>query len=268
VFAAVAVVAGTVGARLAFLNNEAPDGVLWLIPSGALLLAAAGALVVLVRQRQSERELLLELSTERDVLDLVWAVETRELWELAALSHRQMTRFECTALGQAQRSYSASVAAAASALLVLLVGAVSIVVAAGTGATITASALTAIGVTLSGFVSAIFLKTYRLTVQQMGYYYGQPLVNCYLLHAERLLKDKGVHLSQDERRNAFSRVQNSLLQAAKLSQLHLFELQGVSGQEQKRGILPRATADYAAVEHDGAESSLNGLPPSQGSQVP
>jgi hypothetical protein len=169
---------------------------------------------VLAYQRQSQRELLLELSAERDTLDLARALKTPEIWELAALSHRHMTRFECIALGQAQRSYSASVAAGASALIIRLVGALSVVAATNTKATITASALTAIGSTLSGFLSVTFLNTYRLTTQQMGYYHGQPLVTCYLLHVERLLEDPDVELSLDERRAAFLRLQHSILQAA------------------------------------------------------
>lgn len=53
-------------------------------------------------------------------------------------------------------------------------------------AQITTGALTTAGAALSGYLSVTFLKTFAMTSKQMSYYYGQPLVHCYLLHAEWL----------------------------------------------------------------------------------
>jgi hypothetical protein len=42
----------------------------------------------------------------------------------------------------------------------------------------------ALGTALSGYIGKLFLTTYQLSVRQMSYYYLQPQITCYLLHAE------------------------------------------------------------------------------------
>jgi hypothetical protein len=105
---------------------------------------------------------------------------------LAKANFKQMRMFTVIALRQARMSYYASLVAASVSLLVLAFGGAVAVGVAPTTGKIAAGGVTAVGVAMSGFLSATFMKTYRVAAHQMSYYYGQPLVHCYLLHAEWL----------------------------------------------------------------------------------
>ena len=191
------------------------------VVAGLAAVAAAISTTALIRR---QRELELEVSTERDILALIWSVERRDLWELAVVSRRQMTRFECLAVAQARVSFSASVTAAAAALAVLVGGALVMIGAASFGVSVTTAVLTAAGSALSGFLSVIFLRTYKMTSEQLSYYYGQPLVNCYLLHAERLLELAEPTQTLDERGRSVMMLVDQLLHAADVAQGHVFQL--------------------------------------------
>ena len=207
------------------LGQSAAAILLWGVAGVAVLTAIASAVFVAAlvrRQRESE----LELSTERDILALIWSVERRDLWELAAVSRRQMTRFECLAVAQARVSFTASVVAAVAAFAVLVGGAAVMIGAVSLGLSVTAAVLAGAGSALSGFLSVIFLRTYKMTSEQLSYYYGQPLVNCYLLHAERLLELAEPAQTPDERRHSVMQLVSQLLHAADVAQGHVFQLHG------------------------------------------
>jgi hypothetical protein len=64
------------------------------------------------------------------------------------------------------------------------------------------------------FISRAFLAAYRMAAQQMSFYYGQPLVNCFLLHAELLANDFDSH----NREGAREKVLSALLGVAERAQ--------------------------------------------------
>jgi hypothetical protein len=121
-----------------------------------------------------------------ELSDAVSDIGDRSVQRLALFNFRQLSRFTSIAIVQGRTSYLVGLAAAGMAFIVLLSGAVVTLTFPNSGIQIASGALTAAGAALSSFVSFIFLRTYRMTTQQMSYYYGQPLVHCYLLHAERI----------------------------------------------------------------------------------
>jgi hypothetical protein len=110
-------------------------------------------------------------------------------------------------------------------LLVLLVGATTVLAVQGIAGQIIAGALTAVGAALSSYLSVTFLRTFQMTSKQMSYYYGQPLVHCYLLHAEWL----GERFEQDADPTNRWKMRHQLiratLDASRNAQDHLLDLQ-------------------------------------------
>ncbi len=122
-------------------------------------------------------------------------------------------------------SYYASLAAASVSLLVLAFGGTVAVGIAPTSGKIAAGGVTAVGVALSGFLSATFMNTYRMAARQMSYYYGQPLVHCYLLHAEwlTLLLTRDADSKDDA--VLWESVIAAAIQASENAQAHLLSMQ-------------------------------------------
>jgi hypothetical protein len=114
------------------------------------------------------------------------AVDEETLRELMVANFRQMRTFTKIAQQQARMSYYASLIGASVSLLILVAGAAATVGLTETPAKVTVGCLAGAGTALSVFLSRTFLRTYEMTSRQMSYYYGQPLVHCYLLHAEWL----------------------------------------------------------------------------------
>ncbi len=157
-----------------------------------------------------------------DALD---TIHNRTLSGLAKANFRQMRMFTVIALRQARMSYYASLAAASISLLVLASGGAVTVGLAGTSAKIAAGSVTAVGVAMSGFLSATFLKTYWMAARQMSYYYGQPLVHCYLLHAEWLTLMLTEHREWEVNADLWQSVVDAAIQAGKNAQSHLLSMQ-------------------------------------------
>lgn len=95
----------------------------------------------------------------------------------------------------------------------------------GTPAKITAASLTAAGSALSGFLATTFMKAYAMASRQMSYYYGQPLVHCYLLHAEWLASIANKHVAERADLDLWNEVIKASIQASVNAQKHLLSLQ-------------------------------------------
>jgi hypothetical protein len=173
---------------------------------------------------------------------------------LAKANFKQLRMFTVIALRQARMSYYASLVAASISLLVLACGAAVALGLADTSAKITAASLTTVGVALSGFLSATFLSTYRMAARQMSYYYGQPLVHCYLLHAEWLALTLAEHPERKVDADLWREAVKASIQAGENAQNHLLDLQDVNLNSRVRrhrrenGLYSTALADAAASD--------------------
>jgi hypothetical protein len=78
---------------------------------------------------------------------------------------------------------------------------------------------------MAGFLLATFMNTYRMAARQMSYYYGQPLVHCYLLHAEwlTLLLTEGSGSKGDA--GLWKPVIAAAIRASENAQAHLLSMQ-------------------------------------------
>jgi hypothetical protein len=115
-----------------------------------------------------------------------------------------------------------------------MVGVVATLTMHGIEAKAAAGLIGAIGGGLASFISHVFLRTYRMSVQQLSYYYGQPHVNCYLLHAEHLADD----LDGPDAKAARKAILRTILGAAERAQQQILV---IASSTSEGGAVPNGT---------------------------
>jgi hypothetical protein len=126
--------------------------------------------------------------------------ELADATDLAALikaNRKQMEAYDVLARGQANTAFRNTQLAMAAGLLVLFVGAIIAIATPNTTSKITTATLTAIGGLLSGYIARTFLQTYFRAIRQLNFYFQQPLINSYLLTAQRLIKEMSTRSERD-----------------------------------------------------------------------
>lgn len=113
-----------------------------------------------------------------------------ELGELLEFNERQMQVYQELSLAQARSSYRRSQVAFLIGLA-LIVGAIAASFLADTTTKVAAGGIGGLGGAFSGYLSATYLRVYERTLDQLNFYYRQPLINSYLLTAERLVRAMG-----------------------------------------------------------------------------
>jgi hypothetical protein len=122
-------------------------------------------------------------------------------------------------------SFYASLAAASISLLTLASGAAVAIGLPATTAKVAVSALATAGSVLSGFLAKTFLESYQMASRQMSYYYGQPLVHCYLMHAQWLASETHEHSGDKTELDLWQKVVEASIDASASAQKHLLTLQ-------------------------------------------
>ncbi|MEV4345266.1 hypothetical protein AB0J83_12385 [Actinoplanes sp. NPDC049596] len=168
-----------------------------------------------------------------------------------------MDRFVAVAIDQSRTSYLACLGSAAAGLFVLLVGATTVLSVEGLAAQITAGTLTAVGAGLSSFLSVVFLRPFQMTSKQMSYYYGQPLVHCYLVHAEWLAERFDQDADPAMRWKQRHELIRAALDAARNAQDHLLDLQ--IGVDRTSALSPSRSAPPATPAHRNGNSRASTL---------
>jgi TRADD-N domain-containing protein len=203
----------------------------WLSPAAFVTSAfffLSGAVVPLGIIRENGVEKAEKENCQTDCEDLYWALHcigNPTLKGLAWVNFKQLRTFTVIAQKQARISYYASLTAAAVSLLVLVAGSAVAIGSPTTPAKATAGALATVGTVLSGFLARTFLRSYQMTSLQMSYYYGQPLVHCYLLHAEWLASEGCRDLDDAHELRLREKVIDASLKAAADAQSHLLSMQ-------------------------------------------
>lgn len=199
---------------------------------------------------------------------------------LAQANFKQMRAFTVIAQQQARMAYYASLIGAAVSLLVLVSGASVAISLPSTASKIAAGALAVLGSALSSFLAKTFLRAYEMTSRQMSYYYGQPLVHCYLLHAEWLTLMSGETLGPEVEAQLLQRVVEASIQAGANAQHHLLGLQELNqrkpgeetGRRRYRPARERMTGrdvipDRPGMTPAGGRHSPEGRSPGAGSSA-
>jgi hypothetical protein len=228
-------------------------GGIWLIRSHAdsslapaafvagpfFLISATAAQLGITRERRLEN--VEDESCEKDCRDLYWTlyqIEDRTLKGLAWVNYKQLRTFIKIAQRQARVSFYTSLVAAAASLLVLTSIAAVAIGLPTTSGKVTAGLLAAAGSALSGFLAKTFLTSYQMASRQMSYYYGQPLVHCYLLLADWLAAEGRQEFGKEEGRLLLREVIDACVKAAADAQHHLLSMQA-QGKDRRSAWPPR-----------------------------
>jgi predicted cobalt transporter CbtA len=103
-------------------------------------------------------------------------------------NQRRIEEYNKIAWSQARGSYRNSQIAMSIGLALLVAGVITTIRQSQTSAQLVVGGLTGLGSAVSAYLGATFIRIYNEAVNQMNYYYGQPLVTSYLLEAERMSK--------------------------------------------------------------------------------
>lgn len=236
----IVVAAGAGAYTIGWLDDTAAASPVLAAVAFCLLLAIVSPMGVMALHRTRSRRWRQHHRECADLTDAVEYVEDHGLKRLLLFNFRLMDRFVATALGQAQASYVACVVAASVGLVILLAGTTAVLIVGDLSAQITAGTLTAAGAGLTGYLSATFLRTFAMTSQQMSYYYGQPLVHCYLLHAEWLAERYDRGSDADVRAATHHDLIKAALDAGHNAQNHLLDLH--LALDAKHGPVPASLA--------------------------
>jgi hypothetical protein len=220
-------VAATVGG-CSLLRSHASG---WLVPAafvtGAFFFISS-VVVPLGVLRESSIEAHEKENCSNDCKDLLWAlcgIRDQTLKGLAWINFKQLGTFSVIAQKQARMSYYASLVAASISLLTLVSGAAVAIGLPAPTAKLTVSALATVGSVLSGFLAKTFLGSYQMASRQMSYYYGQPLVHCYLLHAQWLASEAHGHSGDKTELSLWEKVVDASITASASAQAHLLSMQ-------------------------------------------
>jgi hypothetical protein len=166
---------------------------------GGLLLVVF-SLRIVMSGVDAERRVVARASERQDDLlrDIRQVKGVPTLAELVDFNARQMRVYQELSTGQASSSYRRSQLAFIVGLA--LIGAAIAASFAGSDPTtkLTAGAAAGLGAVCSAYISATYLRVYERALDQLNFYYRQPLINSYLLTAERLAND----MSDQEKRDA------------------------------------------------------------------
>jgi hypothetical protein len=104
----------------------------------------------------------------------------------SSTNQRLMLEYHKLTRSQAEASHRNSQVAMAAGLVILLAGGVTAIRADEASAQIVAATLTAVGSMLSAYLGSTFIRAHQEDVRQINHFFGQPLVQAYILEAERI----------------------------------------------------------------------------------
>ena len=162
-------------------------------PAAAILAAIACAIVAVSLGVTSSIMTLNAVARYRQAIaagELCTAINEVEdftdLHNLLKLNRKSMESYQNISIRQATTSFRMAQAAMVIGLLVLAAGIVLSLSTPNTIAKIASAGLASVGVVLSGYISHTFIRLHESAMQRLYAYYEQPLINSYMLTAERL----------------------------------------------------------------------------------
>ena len=97
-----------------------------------------------------------------------------------------MTSYHAITKQQAEQSFRSSQRAMLAGLSILLVGVVCSFLPTSVSTKVAVASLAAVGTLISGYISKTFLRAHTNAITQLNRFFQQPVVNSYLLNAERI----------------------------------------------------------------------------------
>jgi hypothetical protein len=129
---------------------------------------------------------------------------------LLKVNQTQMDQYHDITKHQAENAYRNSQIAMGSGLIILVAAAIAAIILKNNTSKIVLGGVAGIGTAFSAYIGATFLNAYHSALAQLNFYFRQPLINSYLLSAERLASD----MSADRRDDVRAQIVESMLTSA------------------------------------------------------
>lgn len=151
----------------------------------AILCAIAGAWVRINGHRTWVARALE--NSRRDLVTASQVVEANSTPEnLSTYNRKWLLLYHDVTLAQATSAYRFAQMSAVAGFAVLIAGGVSAIIVGDTAAKATSATLTGVASVLAAYISRTFKATYERTLVQLEHFFEQPLIDSYILTAERL----------------------------------------------------------------------------------
>jgi hypothetical protein len=152
----------------------------------AALLSAFAGIWVRINSHHAWAARALE-DSHRDIVAASRKVETQPTAEnLGSYNRLWLLRYHDVTLAQATSAYRFAQLSAVAGFAVLIAGGISAIIVGDTGAKVTSATLTGIASVLAAYISRTFKATYERTLVQLEHFFEQPLIDSYIITAERL----------------------------------------------------------------------------------
>jgi hypothetical protein len=133
---------------------------------------------------------------------------------LLQANDRNINAYDALARKHAERSRLVALVAMSVGLTTLAVGVWITYTAPATSARYAIAALTAVGLALEAYISKTFITVQDRATEQLSYYFQKPLLESYILTAERLAKSLGEEHRETAIRQIIDRMLDNLVQPA------------------------------------------------------
>jgi hypothetical protein len=177
----------------------------------ARALAIVAVLIVLfaaTNYQHVKAEFLQHLQRQKVLRKMQTIHGDPELLALLQLNQAQLDAYHELTLSQAADAYRNTQVVIGIGLLVLIGAAVvAVTMASDTAGKLVAGGLGALGTALSGYIAATFLAAQQESLRQRNFYFRQPLVQSYLLTAERI----ALKLPEDDRALAWTQMASQVV---------------------------------------------------------
>jgi hypothetical protein len=156
-----------------------------------LLFLSIGVMIAGLVKYGSARAKFLEANERRAIGEadeaLGQVAGPDDLLGLIRANAKQIQAYDALARAQAQTSFRASQVAMGVGLVLLATGVATAILADSSATKYSAAIVTATGAAVGGYLSRTYLIVQRAAGKQMNFYFQQPLIQSYLLSAERLI---------------------------------------------------------------------------------
>jgi hypothetical protein len=216
-----------------------------LIGGGLLLSGLVVSILAFVRKNMVEADFRWrQLQEARRNVDLAaQRLDPTKLKSIIEFNKQQTDQYHALTKAQAADSYKRAQFAMFLGFLVLVFGVVFSLASDEAIAKVTTASLTGLGALLSGFLGKTFLDTYRSALDQLNYYFQQPLVTSYLISAERLAGSLRGSQKDVAVNRIIDRILNLDVMPRSGTRLRSKRRTATPGDEENRGLPPTSQGD-------------------------
>ena len=137
-------------------------------------------------------------------------IDNPSIQSLLALNRTDTEEYHKITRSQAEKSFKNAQYAMFFGFFVVLSGALVVLLPTPIEAKVAVATVAAIGGAISGFINRTFQKSHALSLAQLNSFFRQPLVQSYLLTAERV----SLHLSEDDQSLVLAQIVNQAIASA------------------------------------------------------